>query len=70
MHESLPTPILVNHMTSCLTAYFTVYTNLDDSCCYLDRSTLQPDVDKTTYGGFVDVDIEDGKLSLRSLVSL
>ncbi|XXG88437.1 hypothetical protein AAC387_Pa12g0646 [Persea americana] len=37
-------------------------------CSDQSRSTLQPDVDKTTYGGFVDVDIEDGKLSLRSLI--
>lgn len=27
-------------------------------------------LDKTTYGAFVDVDLKDGKLSLRSLVSI
>lgn len=29
---------------------------------------MRQEVDKTTYGGFVNVDLEDGKLSLRTLV--
>ncbi|XP_031479349.2 beta-fructofuranosidase, insoluble isoenzyme CWINV1-like [Nymphaea colorata] len=37
-------------------------------CSDQSRSTLTKDVDKTTYGGFVDVDLADGKLSLRSLI--
>jgi len=40
--------------------------------CFLwsiDRSSLNPDNDKTTYGAFVDVDPAREKLSLRSLVS-
>ncbi|XP_068659990.1 beta-fructofuranosidase, insoluble isoenzyme 1-like [Aristolochia californica] len=37
-------------------------------CSDQSRSTLRPEVDKTTYGGFVDVDLKDGKLSLRSLI--
>ncbi|KAL6005313.1 Invertase [Asimina triloba] len=39
-------------------------------CSDQSRSTLRDEVDKTTYGGFVDVDLdlEEGKLSLRSLI--
>ncbi|CAN6460215.1 unnamed protein product [Victoria cruziana] len=37
-------------------------------CSDQSKSTVAIDVDKTTYGGFVDVDLKDGKLSLRSLI--
>ncbi|KAF3782621.1 Beta-fructofuranosidase insoluble isoenzyme 1 [Nymphaea thermarum] len=37
-------------------------------CSDQSKSTLAADVDTTTYGGFVDVDLKDGKLSLRSLI--
>ncbi|XP_077235713.1 beta-fructofuranosidase, insoluble isoenzyme 1-like [Tasmannia lanceolata] len=37
-------------------------------CSDQSRSSLRTEVDKTTYGGFVDVDLKDGKLSLRSLI--
>ncbi|OVA06043.1 Glycoside hydrolase [Macleaya cordata] len=32
------------------------------------RSSLKPELYKPSYGGFVDVDLSDGKLSLRSLI--
>ncbi|XP_077241306.1 beta-fructofuranosidase, cell wall isozyme-like [Tasmannia lanceolata] len=37
-------------------------------CSDQSRSTLRTEVDKTTYGAFVDVDLRHGKLSLRSLI--
>ncbi|XP_077241303.1 beta-fructofuranosidase, cell wall isozyme-like isoform X2 [Tasmannia lanceolata] len=37
-------------------------------CSDQSRSTLRTEVDKTTYGAFVDVDLKHGKLSLRSLI--
>ncbi|KAG9459070.1 hypothetical protein H6P81_003578 [Aristolochia fimbriata] len=52
--------------------YFRVYKNGDKPvvvmCSDQSRSTVRNEVDKTTYGGFVDVDLKDGKLSLRSLI--
>ncbi|XP_077240051.1 beta-fructofuranosidase, insoluble isoenzyme CWINV1-like isoform X1 [Tasmannia lanceolata] len=37
-------------------------------CSDQSRSTLRPEVDKTTYGAFVDIDLKHGKLPLRSLI--
>ncbi|XP_058087786.1 beta-fructofuranosidase, insoluble isoenzyme 1-like [Magnolia sinica] len=37
-------------------------------CSDQSRSTLREEVDKTTYGGFVEVDLRYGKLSLRNLI--
>ncbi|XP_031504935.1 beta-fructofuranosidase, insoluble isoenzyme 1-like isoform X2 [Nymphaea colorata] len=37
-------------------------------CSDQSKSTLEKDVDKTTYGGFVDVHISDGHISLRTLI--
>ncbi|CAN6447204.1 unnamed protein product [Victoria cruziana] len=37
-------------------------------CSNQSKSTLASDVDRTTYGGFVNVYLKDGKLSLRSLI--
>ncbi|XP_031504740.2 beta-fructofuranosidase, insoluble isoenzyme CWINV1-like [Nymphaea colorata] len=37
-------------------------------CSDQSKSSLDTDVDKTTYGGFVDVDISDGTISLRTLI--
>ncbi|CAN6449631.1 unnamed protein product [Victoria cruziana] len=53
--------------------FFSVFKGQDGKrvvvmCSDQSRSTLTKDVDKTTYGGFVDVDLTDGKLSLRSLI--
>jgi hypothetical protein len=35
----------------------------------MDRSSLNPDLYLPTFAGFVDTDLSDGKISLRSLVS-
>ncbi|XP_068661595.1 beta-fructofuranosidase, insoluble isoenzyme 1-like [Aristolochia californica] len=52
--------------------YFHVFKNGNKPvvvmCSDQSRSTLRSEVDKTTYGGFVDVNLKDGKLSLRSLI--
>lgn len=37
-------------------------------CSDHSRSSLKEDLDKTTYGAFVDIDPHHGKVSLRSLV--
>ena len=38
------------------------------SFCCSDRSSLNPNVYRPTFAGFVDTDISNGKISLRSLV--
>ncbi|XP_058087788.1 beta-fructofuranosidase, insoluble isoenzyme 1-like [Magnolia sinica] len=51
--------------------YFRIFKGQDKPvvlmCSDQSRSTLRKEVDKTTYGGFVD-DLEDRKISLRSLI--